>query len=177
MLRKIFKIFVVIISIAFSFSCQKKFASFQQDSSEDFRYKKNIPILETETRQDQIVDLNITTPIIQEFVADEGINAVISPKEDQPFWKKKKKKADSKKSIFKKKTDKPKKKKKRKRINPMYNDSLKIGTVFLIITATLGIMGLSGQIVLVFAMASIFFLYLGLKKYLIRRRFQRVLKK
>jgi hypothetical protein len=178
MIKQSIKYFIIVLGLFFVSSCHKKFASFQSDSFESFSSKKDKKeIISQDEKVNKLVNeeskiepFDVELEVSEPIILDDKL-------EDEPFWKRKKKKTESKKGIFKKKESPNKKKKKRKRINPMYNDSLKIGTVFLLITAVLGIIGLSGQIIWVFALASVLFLYLGLKKYLLRKRFQRVFKK
>lgn len=178
MLKQSIKYFTVVLGLFFLTSCHKKFASFQADSIESFPSKKDKKeiIFKDEKEKELLVYENQKEPILETLEFNQ-LSQLSKKIEDEPFWKRKKKKTETKKNIFKKKESPHKKKKKRKRINPMFNDSLKIGTVFLIITAVLGIIGLSGQIIWVFALASVLFLYLGLKKYLLRKRLQRVFKK
>ncbi|MBK9508278.1 MAG: hypothetical protein IPP61_19755 [Cytophagaceae bacterium] len=65
---------------------------------------------------------------------------------------------------------------KRKKLYPLFNDNLKIGLVFLVIAAILAIFSLN-QLVLIFGLASLVFLYLGLKKYYRRKRIKSIFKK
>lgn len=65
---------------------------------------------------------------------------------------------------------------KRKKLYPLFNDNLKIGLVFLVIAAILALFSLN-QLVLIFGLASLVFLYLGLKKYYRRKRIKSIFKK
>jgi hypothetical protein len=65
-------------------------------------------------------------------------------------------------------------KKKRNR-NPIFNDGVKIGIVFLLIAITLAILSLN-QLSLLFGVVSAIFFVLGLKKYMRKNRFRNIFK-
>jgi Flp pilus assembly protein TadB len=68
-----------------------------------------------------------------------------------------------------------KRRQKQKAIHRFFNDSFNIGIFFLVVAITMSILNLA-DLVLIFALASIIFLFLGLKKFFRWRRRTRILR-
>ncbi len=166
-------------------SCHKKLAFFQPGKSVNYHSEK-IPSLsqsfpETDTKiSTKQPEITASIEETLEFkphnpVETEDFEKEILRHENSDFTKTKKteyyiSEDNIKEKIVEKSTLKHKK------LYPLFNDNLKIGLVFLVIAAILALFSLN-QLVLIFGLASLVFLYLGLKKYYRRKRIKSIFKK
>lgn len=170
-------LFTLLISLS---SCQKKFASFQAGSRENFEYH-HIPRLKEQAPPviEKIPARSQNPEDKEETLGSGGVPVYHIPaveKTVREFRKKQPKtffRADDHQKVTQK--EKPKKKKKDKRKKPKFNDGLKTGTIFLLIAVVMGIFSLT-QLTLLFGLVSVLFLYFGLKKYYRQQRRRNIFK-
>jgi hypothetical protein len=182
MIKKLFFVFTFFTTI----SCNKKLTLFQQGKKESFGQNQSTIILEKLIIDNEslghdlgvINEEDIRTETMNDFTSDatEKISFVRSVPVYLNFKKIEKEpiKELNKYKIERESTEKNFKKK--RKLYPLFNDNLKIGVVFLVIAAVLAILNLN-QLMLIFALASLIFLYLGLKKYFRRKRIKSWFKK
>jgi cation transport ATPase len=161
---------------------------FQASSRENFtQTKKPIPsitafdeTLETEPKSELVFD-EIETTQLSASTDERQISFIESNRKTEIIdFKNLKKIEENKATILEKKPnfqkEKPaKKKKKRKKRNSVFNDGVKIGIVFLVIAILLSFLHIT-QLVILFGLVSVIFLYLGLKKYMRRNRLKNIFK-
>jgi cation transport ATPase len=182
------RILIVFLSFIIFSSCHKKMGGFQASSRENFtQTKKPIPsitafdeTLETEPKSELVFD-EIETTQLSASTDERQISFIESNRKTEIIdFKNLKKIEENKATILEKKPnfqkEKPaKKKKKRKKRNSVFNDGVKIGIVFLVIAILLSFLHIT-QLVILFGLVSVIFLYLGLKKYMRRNRLKNIFK-
>lgn len=166
-------------------SCHKKLAFFQPSKSPNYHSEK-IPSLsqnfpETEFYSDNTLPESIASSedspefFLNQNTAIQNINeTTINTSPLEEITAKKPSMGKSKFSVLK--NNDSENFIKRKKLYPAFNDNLKIGFVFLVIAAILALFHLN-QLVLIFGLASLVFLYLGLKKYYRRKRIKSIFRK
>jgi hypothetical protein len=176
-----YKFIVAIICFVSLFSCQKKLANFQASNNDFYKHsEKPIAVIKTK-------EIIYSETELKNNDVSLNVELLTASVEEEPFLKNKQKveiyqtdvinfKNDfnAKNETIKKLELKKEKYKKKKRKKLKLNDNIKIGMIFLLVAIGLSIVGLN-QLVLIFGIASIVFLYLGLKKYYRRRRIKRLL--
>jgi cation transport ATPase len=182
------RILVVFLSFLIFSSCHKKMGGFQASSRENFtQTKKPIPSINafgdlnvTEQKSELFFE-EIETTQLSASTEEGSTNFIESNKKTGIIdFKNIKNVEENKATILEKKPnfqkEKPsKKKKKRKKRNSVFNDGVKIGIVFLVIAILLSFLHIT-QLVILFGLASVIFLYLGLKKYMRRNRLKNIFK-
>jgi hypothetical protein len=167
-----FLFFVLLVS-----SCKKPMASFQASHYDAFEKsvrsskKTEMPPLNTPFKELEKSEMPIAMglkPAAKVEVREEAVR--VKKAINHPVLVRKPTINTLKASLFK---DKPTKKKHRR---PALNDSLKTGIVFLGIAILLSLLGLN-QLVLIFGLVSVLFLYFGLKKYYRRNRIRNIFRK
>lgn len=161
-------------------SCKPKLASFMPSHHETFNKTLHSKSIISEKEKSinvvECIDSLTITKISEqnnEFT-EFHINDKITEKSNKKYNKKAIKIQQESKIIIE---DQVKKKKRRKFFaNPIFNDNVKIGIVFLVIAVVLSLFSLS-QLALVFGLAALIFIYLGLKKYYRRKRIKQIFKK
>jgi Flp pilus assembly protein TadB len=182
------RILIVFLSFLIFSSCHKKMGGFQASSREKFtQTKMPIPSINafddmnvTEQKSEVVFD-EIETTQLSASSEEVQISFIDANKKTEIIdFKNLKNTEKSKASILEKKPnfqkEKPsKKKKKRKKRNSVFNDGVKIGIVFLVIAILLSFLHIT-QLVILFGLVSVIFLYLGLKKYMRRNRLKNIFK-
>jgi hypothetical protein len=163
--------------ILFLGSCQKKMALFMPSNNIEFESEPNLQKHVGPNVKIKNLNLNVILDSVQN-VENQNIafekQTEISIQKTEKIHKKSLPIRVSKSSkVFEK--EEKKKKKKRNR-NPIFNDGVKIGIVFLIIAIGLALVPLS-QLSILFGIVSAVFFVLGLKKYMRKNRFRNIFKR
>ena len=167
------KICFILFVLAVSTSCHKKMAVFNASSFEEFENKPKPPKTILEDKP-ELKDLEYSEPIIHNEEYEEAASPPIIVLKKQTVTifnhintdKSQKKFEKGKINISQNENDTTKKKRKR---NPIINDGVKIGIVFLGIAILLAILGFS-SLSLLFGVVSAVFFVIGLKKYMRKKR-------
>lgn len=167
---------------ALLFSCNKKMGGFQPSSRIDLSSGQKIKISDKSSANYSpilIEDLNTVNTEYEASISNElPLPTVSIPSFNKPFLKNSSKSFNSSKqieltelkasSINEKSSDDAQIHQNLKR-NPVFNDSLKIGLVFLVIAAGLAFLPALLQLAVLFALVAMIFLFIGLKKLFNRR--------
>lgn len=166
--------FVLIISL---FACNKKIGGFQKSSRETFVQKSKITEAEVNTNTEILIQTEDISQVQSELTASESFDLPIENEfiKNIDSNKKLQERAEIKQievstaiteSSSAKETHDPLNNVKR---NPVFNDSLKIGFVFLAIAIGMAFFPALLQLMVLFAVVSMVFLFIGLKKLFNRR--------
>ncbi len=173
------KICFALVAFIICASCQKKLAHFNSSSFEEFSEKTNARTSETPIILEK--KLLIREIVVAKDVEIKDIKTTpentkkLSKPQSKPNQAVENNILDLEKKTFEEKNEDTKIKKKKRKKNPVFNDGVKIGIVFLGIAILLAILSLN-SLSLLFGVVSAIFFIIGLKKYMRKKRLRELFK-